>query len=419
MVIRNVRQILRERRRSPIARLRRAASPLVRRVMDRAVFGGSTGRFLLDYSLADTMTRATEAAFQDPRSVAAGGKGAYPWAFVGGSEAANWLGSGVMRILGDGAILIEGARTNKMPESDLNTWTLIGSATVSTDDATAPDADTNADTVTFTALATDAITHETTIDAGAGSDNDAAIVSCWLRSTSGTEEARIGLMDKDTTTRLLSADLTVTTTWTRFEFEVLDIGAGVVAPDGLIQNSTDAAARSIEVWGFQVEHDTLTNFKTSDIRTSGAAATRNIDIVSYADGTVLDSGAWSVGAVPNYDHAHLATSASKVIFSRGSVTSALYIRDQGGTPRVILAADGVVQVSRVVGAWLGGVRQSFLVDWGARELTIAGFPSGNGTFAFGSSENWSDLVGTALHVGSQNAGGGANFDGVIERPRAA
>ncbi len=271
--------------------------------------------FILDYNDADTKTRATEAPFQDPRLPSEGGTGVFAWAYVGGLLAANWLASNVMRIFVDGAILIEEARTNKMPESDLDTWTLIGSATVSTDDATAPDLDTNADTITFTALATDAITHETTIAAGAGSDNDSAFVTCWLRCTSGTEEARIGLMDKDTVTRLLSADLTVTTTWTRFSFEVTDIGAGVVAPDGLIQNSSDAAARSIEAWGFQVEH--LETIVSSDTRTAGAAGTQNADDAEFSALTAAQAAAfaasWTLDFWPNWSSTVTRTTNARVL----------------------------------------------------------------------------------------------------------
>lgn len=240
---------------------------------------------LLDFA-DGTLVRATEAANQDPRDPAIDGTGAYAWAYLEATEAANHLGNNVPRIFRDSAIFIEGARTNDARESWFNTWGLIGSASLATDDAESPDIDSSgqgAATITFTASAADGVNHVTTIAAGVGSDNSSAMISCWLRATSGTEEARIGLLSKDASTLLLSADLTITTTWTRFFFEVVDIGAGVVAPEGRVHNSTDAAARSVEAWGFQVEE--ASSFASSDIRANDASTPRNLDdlVMAQAD----------------------------------------------------------------------------------------------------------------------------------------
>ena len=83
----------------------------------RRAFNREDDGFLLNYNDADTKTRATVAAFVDPRAPGNGGTGAYAWDFVGGSEAANLLANDVMRIFADGAILIEGARTNRLLEN--------------------------------------------------------------------------------------------------------------------------------------------------------------------------------------------------------------------------------------------------------------------------------------------------------------
>ena len=367
--------------------------------------------YLLDYADAN-FVRATEAANYDPRT------GAY----VESTEPANWLGTGVPCIYADGAVRVEGARTNKMPESSLGTWTLIGSASVSSDDATAPDYDTNADTVTFAALATDAVTHPTSIAADASTDNDSAWVSCWLRCTSGTEEARIGLLDKDTTTRLLSADLTVTTTWTRFEFEVADIGAGVVAPAGLIQNSSDAAARSIEAWGFQVEHNAP--FVSSDIRTSGAAATRNRDDLEFGAGA--DLGAVINSQTVQFDFWCAQTSAeyladlkSRVLFGITGTNEQFLIAAGGGLVYVkINGASGLLSVQHPC-TWTSRHQKiTVTYDASTATITVAGATTGNGS-TVGTVRTFTE--GAAMKVGLHGNSDVDNFQfyGVLSRWRSA
>ncbi len=389
-----------------------------RRARGRRRFPSDGVEFLLDYADADTFARATEAAFVDPRPVAAGGTGAFPWDFVGGSEAANWKGNNVTRINSDGSVMIEGARTNKMPESSLNTWTLLGSASVSTDDATAPDGAANADTITYAASADDALTHPTTIIAGAGSDNASAMVSCWLRSPSGAQEARIGLMDKDTSTRLLSSDFTVTTTWTRFEFLVADIGAGAASPDGLIQNSTDAAARSIEAWGFQVEEGTA--FKSSDIRTAGAAATQNLDDMSFAMANVPDalkSGRFAFTFWAEFDNSHAvngvnisligAAVAVRQVEIQGRTANRFQLRLRGPSGLVTTPPDVVFSIGQAV---------TVTCDHVAGSIEIAGATAGNGVTVGTPTGGWA--ADASLFIGN-NGTKATPFFGVISRPVAA
>ncbi len=372
--------------------------------------------FLLDYNQADTFIRATEAAFADPRS---------GWAFQAETEAANWKGINVLRLFGDGAVLIEAARENTMPESDLATWVVDGGASISADDATAPDEDTNADTVTFGASATDRVRHATTITSGAGSDATEALVSCWLRSTSGTETTRIGLRSKDGAAFLLSADLAVTTTWTRFEFSVADIGTGANSPEGVIQNATDAAARSDEAWGFQVEH--LFKFKTSDVRTSGAAATRNKEILRYAAGNYPDRLAtgrakWSVW--PSWSSATIIAESTAVhrVFSGNTSNEGLGFRQFGLQAEIAyFSSTGGVRVG-VVGTWSADQKIDITMDFAADLMSVSGMTTGdveNKPFSMGSGSDIDPDLNT-FTVGAFAAGGSTQqFDGVISRPVTA
>lgn len=375
----------------------------------------SASRFLLDYDNA-TPVRATEAAFVDTRTDA----------FQKTTEAANWKGNNVARIFSDGGLLVEGARTNEMPESWFDTWALVGSATLTTDDATAPDFDSSGEgaaTVTFTASATDGVSHATAIAADASTDNDTAIVSCWLRCTSGTEEARIGLLDKDTSTLLLSSDLTITTTWTHFTFEVADIGAGVVTPAGLLYNSTDAAARSVEAWGFQVEHNDP--FASTSIRTTGAAATRNKDNTVYNPGdwpTIMATGKWSICWVPNFNSADDPTAGR--VYAMCFAAAGHYVRFRfSGAAWVVWFANtsGNTQLTLNGGssAWSRNDEIVTTVDHITGDVTCFknGSDAESSISALGAAAgSWS--IGNALRVG-EDFSGNNQCHGILLRPVSA
>ncbi len=269
----------------------------------------------LNYSLLSSFTRAGEAAFIDPRT---------PWGFQGGTEALNYLADDVSRVFSDGGILMEEGRTNFMAESWFNTWAAEVGASFLIDNAASPDANISgksAATVTFSANALSRLRNTTGIVVGAGSDNTDAIVSCWLRSTSGTESARIGLRSKDGSAFLLSTDITVTTTFVRHTFYVADIGAGATQPHGLLVNGTDAAARTIEAWGFQVEH--LFEHITSPIRTDGATVTRGSETARFNAGLweFVRRNDWQVDVYPEWSTLEAPVGGEEHVVYNGNLTA--------------------------------------------------------------------------------------------------
>jgi hypothetical protein len=138
-------------------------------------------------------------------------------------------------------------------EFDNAAWDKL-STSVSANSATAPDGQTTADTITFTALESSARVQ----DFYAGSfGNLNQIVSVWARVTSGTKPFRFkcshgGVAD------YFSNDLTATTEWQRFSFsQTFGAGTGTGVFYGLY-NGTDLAARSLEFWGFQLQTNAAT-----------------------------------------------------------------------------------------------------------------------------------------------------------------
>ena len=137
-------------------------------------------------------------------------------------------------------------------------------------DATAPDGQETASTITFAANQVNSRVQ----DFKAGSLGlKTQIVSVWARATSGTETFRFkcshgGVID------YFSNDLTATTEWQRFSFsQTFGSSAGTGVFYGLY-NGTDLAARSLEFWGFQLQTDaaaltpyipTLSTAQTSDV----------------------------------------------------------------------------------------------------------------------------------------------------------
>lgn len=395
---------------------RRAARDRGRRLTD----------FLLNYHGADVFNRATEAACSDTRPPLRGGTGAFAGAFLDVTEEGNWPPSGVPRIFTDGAYLCESARKNDLAESwfDDTLWATTGSAVLTSDDAASPDFDStgeSAATVVFSASAADGVSHVTTIGAGVGTDNDSAFVSCWLRSTSGTEEARLGLIDKDGITLLLSGNLTLTTTWTRFSFNVVDIGAGVLSPVAILYNSTDAAARTIEPWGFQVEHNA--EFPSTTIRSSGASATRNLDDMRFAAGSWsnrLATGKSRVSFVPNFDAVDRALPASVYLFASFGSAHYLRIRIVAAVWRVQFFNNAGESGGNMLGGtapWVAGDLITITTDHvsGVVECTRNGVDAlvapSDLEAAGGSWDNTADT----LFVG-QNTGNTEHIEGVMTQP---
>lgn len=389
------------------------AAAISRRAFHRADLGVL---FLLDYALADTFTRATEAAFVDPRD---------GWAFQAATEAANWLGNNVARIFSDGAVLIEEARTNLIdfardagPTGDAGNWT-AGTAVYNQTGGQAA-ADGKASTMQVICDAAEFGPTNTLTDVAG--DN---ALSMYARRESVDEgnTYKFGVFSGVTPTG--TGEITMATVnWRRDSIVMDEAGAPQAITPRLSGRSTDAGDTSTP--NFDVAWDLVQweggSFISTPIRTSGAAATRNKDVLKFAAGNyptrLVEAGVASWSVVPNYSSAQLvAAGTTHYVFSGGS-NEGLVFRVQAGVARLayLSSAGGVKGQGAVTFSALQ--RMTIIVDWTSNELVLSGFTTGDGTVSL---SGGSDIVpaSEALTIGHRAAAGDLFFNGVIERPVAA
>lgn len=230
---------------------------------------------LLDYAFDTTLSRTSEASVSDLRD---------GWAF---DPPPPWVPPATHRIFGDGAILIEGSRSNlalRSEEPGDAAWLSHLGASGSNGTATAPDGDTDAGTVTFPADADAALYQE--ISTGAE-----VTLSAWFR---GAGTVRLAVRQNDGSTIVSSPDIPLTSEWVRHSFTAITAPSlGEASPRIMLLNGSDGAARTVGVSGVQCEEGT---FATSYIRTAGAAATRGGEVCTLAEAdvpAVMRTGKWA------------------------------------------------------------------------------------------------------------------------------
>lgn len=375
--------------------------------MRHAVGGAPASRpgpvYLLDYSLA-TFTRSGEAALVDPRN---------GWAF---DPITPWPGTDVPRILSDGAILIEGSRTNLVTDSralDAASWSTIGSATVTADAVAGPDGAMTADEV----VTPSGNTYRRKILGGltAGSTYVASLYGAAKAGTTAqwgfNDNAGQSAYKVHTPGAIVRSDNGVSAFGSTTGIVLVAYGGDASGFGGLAAGARDMYADLV-----QVESGA---FPTSPIRTAGAAVTRGVEKCSFADGSILDSGRWSVTFAHEGTHAELAAlSADSYLFVRHDTNNMIQVSRGGGSPRVRLIANAVTQIDAAI-TWSRDQLITLTVDWDARTLTIAGATTGNGTFALAGAGDWTSALSTTLYVGAANSGGSGPWFGAISRPVAA
>ena len=158
--------------------------------------------------------------------------------------------------------------TNETAYSEeFNSWSTKNDITITDNDATAPDGQETAATITF--AASEANARVQNFKAGAF-ESKTQIVSVWARVTSGTAPFRFKCSHGGVTD-YFSNDLTATTEWQRFSFsQTFGSSAGTGVFYGLY-NGTDLASRSLEFWGFQLQTDAAA--LTPYVRTGATAQT--------------------------------------------------------------------------------------------------------------------------------------------------
>ena len=183
---------------------------------------------------------------------------------ISGATYVNGVGAPVSQT----AVIDWNKGTNETAYSEeFNSWSTKNDITITDNDATAPDGQETAATITF--AASEANARVQNFKAGAF-ESKTQIVSVWARVTSGTAPFRFKCSHGGVTD-YFSNDLTATTEWQRFSFsQTFGSSAGTGVFYGLY-NGTDLASRSLEFWGFQLQTDAAA--LTPYVRTGATAQT--------------------------------------------------------------------------------------------------------------------------------------------------
>ena len=171
----------------------------------------------------------------------------------------------------NGSLLLEGLRSNILENSEyFGGYNLGSGVTINQNYSNSPEGYKNATKLNLTTSANIGVEKPVS----GFFESQTHTISVWARCASGTETFRL----KCTHASVLdyfSNNFTATTEWQRFDFSkafTSTTGTGIVA--GVV-NGTDAQARSIEIYGLQLE--TNASYPSSYIPTHGAAVSRSAD----------------------------------------------------------------------------------------------------------------------------------------------
>lgn len=353
---------------------------------------------MLDYS-AVTFTRASEAAYVDPRE---------GWAFKGATESDNWKATNQPRIFSDGAILMEGSRTNSVkPSIEIAAsgasqwWSASTNVTASTNSG-GPDGGTCALIVFPTTDANLQWRHDV-LNANFPDSTDATF-SSYLMSSASTDTIRLKSKAKDNSNVLTATS--VDNAWGRYSHSYNTLSGASNLAQGF-QNSSPGAVRSFSAHLAQLEAGL---FSSSPIRTTTAAATRGAEVLGgtniLPDEFYLTGFAIDIWPMMNHE---TITGNSYVISFGGSSQRYLLLAPVGNTVRILYRTS--------VNAFNGGsytynpldkitieVRHNVSVTVYINDVltNVASLPG---------SGNWSDRIGDSTFFGS------TSFFGVMSRPR--
>ena len=311
------------------------------------------------------------------------------WTFA----ATPWVAPNVARILDDGALLIEGTRTNWVVKSeDISSggWTTLNSPAIVTDVSTAPDGIGLADRITYAVGGSAGQLRQTinsTVDTGMG------VYSWWIRRPVATpQDARLYFKDRNNTNNILEEVAFSSTDWVRY-IRVIDSGAGATSPIfGLLETNDGSDQGPFELWGAEYQPGA---FPASHIRTDSRLL-RDGDILSIANGNIdaqFFIGAWSVDV--GFEAATAEAPTTQYLFWRDASNYLALV--SGSTMRLRVAGDNYDITGLSIAR---GDELTVEVDWVNNDMTVTGGGGGtvstSGAWSAGTTKIGSDGTGDHL-----------------------
>jgi hypothetical protein len=385
---------------------------------------GAGRQYLLDYALG-TFTRTGEASLFDTRSKA-----------FGASGSANWVATNVPRLMADGAIMLEGTRTNNIMWSEnFSQWTDYVGVPTLTSGQTAPDGDADA----YTIADTSAVGYQAkSLAAVAITGGGIHLFSVWIKKDSTT--SRFPAFQVNETAggagylaATLNTSTGVTTTdaantgggitgfthgaddcgvWWRFWMSwtataLATAGQVVIFPAyGTVAGTpTPVAVGSITCWGAQLEYKGVLgnafNAPYAPIRsTAGAATVKSPDSISFTAAQVGDLLAtpFRFTWTPEYSNVELTPSNPRFFKGAGGSDIDMFILSSGGGPCNVVLNNGGVQKAATTLTWSRFQTMEITVrpNNAAALLEVTGATTGDGAVA---GTAFTPTITTTLYVG--------------------
>lgn len=306
--------------------------------------GGAS--LLIDWSTALTFARASAATYWD-------------------GTAFTRYASGAPRILADGSLYVEGARTNYAGDSVIKTPWVKSAATVNFESGFDPGGGSSASESTVASVLGPYYTIASFTTVGVQHP-----ISLFLKgsSTSGTVEVGANVYGDG-----VIKTLAFGAGWARVSDVVLGAGAQPGKYLTLGNSST-----GYWVWGAQMERAVM--FPSQLIETAGGVTARPADNAKIAHASVpaaMRSGSFRVTIKPRRASAQTNDTTTGTLFAFGSGTdNRIYIDSSN---RVVVRQGGATKVQSGALTWSNDQAITITFDAAAGSVTVSGATTGNGT----------------------------------------
>lgn len=303
-------------------------------------------------------------------------------------------GSNVLRLedLGDGngsAYLFEGATTNLFRYRKANDYSNKNAVVINVDGGTSLLDARDQDSVDYGLVAPN---HQIFDNPGSTFANDTFTHSIWAKVLSGTNTSQ-NFGCNVSNENLSIAVTTSPSDWTFFS------ATGALNGEFIGQLMRDNAVET-KTWLWDAHQVEALGFPTSYVDVAGSATARAPDIMSFATyADVMRLGRWKMRWDPKYAHGEAEVTHTLLDFDSAVTENNVYF-DQA-TNSIRIRVNGVQVLSQALtfsrNPWV-----ELAFDWVARELTITGATTGDGTYAITGVANWpaNTLYWAARHDGS-------------------